>query len=64
MIRAGDIKWSTPCFPNYWSVNITSMWIDGVDVSFSKVGILSGKPYIGVPMGEQYLIFEAAVLHK
>ena len=62
MVKSGDIHWSNSILEDVWTVNLTYVKIGGNDANPSKYGIISGLPYLGIPIGAAYFAFESAVL--
>ena len=63
MVRFEDILWNNTLITNTWSVGVSKFQIGSTPIVGSYNGIISGRPYIGLPQNSiLYLTFEQVLL--
>ena len=65
MVKEMDLVWARSVDLNLWSVDVTNITLNGLIYTPIVTGLLSGRPYIGVPLyNGMYYNLEKAILNS
>ena len=62
MVKQLDVQWEATEMPETWSIEISHITIGSRTFSPSVIGVLSGKPYLGVPLGDLYYTLQQTII--
>ena len=64
MVKPLDLHWESSLNPNSWSVNVSNIGVGSSYYAPPVPAILSGRPYIGIPLGDIYFTLESAIIRS